>query len=69
VTEVACWAHVRRYFYDIHISSNAPIAGEALQWIGQLFDVERTARIACQTATASSSKRGTPPYRRSCSVP
>ena len=69
VTEVACWAHVRRYFYDIHISSNAPIAREALQWIGQLFDVERTARIACQTATAGSSKRGTPPYRRSRSVP
>ena len=43
VTEVACWAHVRRYFYDINLSSNAPIAGEALQWIGQLFDVERTA--------------------------
>ncbi len=42
VTEVACWAHVRRYFYDIHVTSNAPIAGEALQRIGQLFDVERT---------------------------
>jgi nucleoside-diphosphate-sugar epimerase len=35
-------AGVRRYFYDIHVSSNAPIAGEALQQIGQLFDVERT---------------------------
>ncbi len=43
VTEVACWAHVRRYFYDIHVASNAPIAGEALQRIGQLFDVERAA--------------------------
>jgi transposase len=41
VTEVACWAHVRRYFYDIHVETNAPIAGEALQRIGQLFDVER----------------------------
>src|SRR5204863_212076 len=43
VTEVACWAHVRRYFYDIHVASNAPIADEALQRIGLLFDVERTA--------------------------
>jgi hypothetical protein len=43
VTEVACWAHVRRYFYDIHVTTNAPIAGEALQRIGNLFDVERTA--------------------------
>lgn len=42
VTEVACWSHVRRNFYDIHISNNAPIAGEALQRIGQLFAVERT---------------------------
>lgn len=43
VTEVACWSHVRRYFYDLHVATNAPIAGEALQRIGQLFDVERTA--------------------------
>jgi transposase len=43
VTEVACWAHVRRQFYDIHVASNAPIAGEALQRIGQLFDIERAA--------------------------
>ena len=43
VTEVACWAHVRRYFYDIHAETNASIAGEALQRIGQLFDVERAA--------------------------
>jgi transposase len=43
VTEVACWAHVRRNFYDIHVATNAPIAGEALQRIGHLFDVERAA--------------------------
>lgn len=42
ITEVACWAHVRRHFYDVHVATNAPIAGEALQRIGQLFDVERT---------------------------
>jgi transposase len=43
VTEVACWAHVRRNFYDIHVANGAPIATEALQRIGQLFDVERAA--------------------------
>jgi transposase len=43
VTEVACWAHVRRKFYDIHVATNAPIAGEALARIGQLFDIERAA--------------------------
>jgi hypothetical protein len=41
VTEVACWAHARRNFFDIHAANKAPIAGEALQRIGQLFDVER----------------------------
>ena len=44
--EAACgrYAGARsRYFYDIHVTTNAPIAGEALQRIGQLFDVERTA--------------------------
>src|SRR5437016_11424845 len=24
VSEVACWAHVRRNFYDIHVATNAP---------------------------------------------
>jgi transposase len=43
VTEVACWAHVRRKFYDIHVATNAPIAGDALARIGQLFDIERAA--------------------------
>jgi transposase len=43
VTEVACWAHVRRKFYDIHVATSAPIAGDALVRIGQLFDIERAA--------------------------
>jgi transposase len=34
---------LRRNFYDIHVTSNAPIARVALQRIGQLFDVERAA--------------------------
>ena len=43
MTEVACWAHVRRKFYDIHVATSAPIAGDALARIGQLFDIERAA--------------------------
>ena len=41
VTEVACWAHVRRKFFDEHKSHGSPIAGEALAKIGELFDIER----------------------------
>jgi transposase len=57
VTEVACWAHVRRNFYDIHVATNAPIAGEALERIGQLFDIERAAmgRPAAQRQLARQS--------------
>jgi transposase len=41
VAEVACWAHVRRYFFDEWKSSGSPIAKEALERIGALFDIER----------------------------
>jgi transposase len=41
VTEVACWAHVRRKFFDEYKSNGSPIAKEALAKIGELFDIER----------------------------
>lgn len=41
ITEVACWAHVRRYFFDVHHQNGSPIAKEALDKIGALFDIER----------------------------
>jgi len=42
--EVACWAHVRRKFFDIHAANGAPLAREALERIGVLYGVEREAR-------------------------
>jgi hypothetical protein len=42
VIEVACWAHVRRKFFDLHKANGSPIAREALDRIGALFDIERT---------------------------
>ena len=41
VTEVACWAHARRKFFDVHHSNGSPIAKEALGKIGELFEIER----------------------------
>ena len=41
VTEVACWAHVRRKFFDEYKSNSSPIAKEALAKIGELFEIER----------------------------
>jgi transposase len=42
LTEAACWAHVRRKFFDVHAANASPIAKEALDRIGQLYGVEET---------------------------
>ncbi len=42
VVEAACWAHVRRKFFDVHAATASPIAKEALDRIGQLYAVEQT---------------------------
>ena len=41
VTEVACWAHARRKFFDVHAANGSPIAKQALDKIGALFAIER----------------------------
>jgi len=44
IQEAACWAHVRRKFYDIHVANDSPIAAEALDRIGQLYGIESEIR-------------------------
>lgn len=39
--EAACWAHLRRDFHDLWVSAKSPIAREALDRIGALYDIER----------------------------
>ena len=41
ITEISCWSHARRLFFDVHDSSGSPIATEAMDKIGALFDIER----------------------------
>ena len=41
ITEAACWAHVRRKFFDVHAATGSPIAQEALNRIGDLYGVEK----------------------------
>jgi hypothetical protein len=43
VTEAACWAHVRRKFFDEH-EAGSPLAKEALDRIGALYDIEACIR-------------------------
>jgi transposase len=40
VTEAACWAHVRRKFFDVHAATASPVAKEALDRIGTLYAIE-----------------------------
>jgi len=42
IAEAGCWAHVRRKFFDVHAAIASPIAKEALDRIGELYEVERT---------------------------
>jgi len=44
IKEAACWAHVRRKFYDIHMALASPIAAEALDRIGRLYQIEDEVR-------------------------
>jgi len=44
VHEVACWAHVRRKFYELHKAHASPLAAEMLQRIGVLYALEAEKR-------------------------
>jgi transposase len=44
IQEAACWAHVRRKFYDIQVAHASPIAAEALDRIGRLYAIEADVR-------------------------
>jgi transposase len=44
IQEAACWAHVRRKFYEIHLAHQSPIAAEALEKIAMLYEIESEVR-------------------------
>jgi transposase len=44
IYEVACWAHARRKFHDIHAIHASPIATQALARIGALYRIEEEVR-------------------------
>ena len=41
IQEVACWAHVRRKFYDIEVAHKSAVAREALERIAALYGIEK----------------------------
>ncbi|UOD29979.1 IS66 family transposase [Massilia violaceinigra] len=40
-TELACLAHIRRKFFDVHAASKSPVAEQALQRIARLYAIEQ----------------------------
>ena len=44
ITELACWAHARRKFFDAWKASDSPLAHEAVQRIGELYHIEAKLR-------------------------
>ena len=44
IYEVACWAHARRKFHEIHVLHASPTTTEALNRIGSLYGIEEEVR-------------------------
>jgi hypothetical protein len=44
IEQAACWAHVRRKFYDLEQAHASPVAREALVRIGALYGIEEQIR-------------------------
>ena len=44
IQEAACWAHVRRKFYDLEVAHKSPVATEALERIAALYAIEKEIR-------------------------
>ena len=44
VIELACLAHARRKFFDLHQANGSPLAAEALRRIGELYAIEDAAK-------------------------
>ena len=60
ITEVACWAHCRRKFFDVWEATKSPVAKEALDRIAAVYAIEDMARFA-PTAERVEHRRETAP--------
>jgi transposase len=64
VTEVACWAHARRKFYDAQ-DSDAERSAQMLALVGQLYQIERESKeLTCALRLAVRQERSVPVLAR-----
>ena len=54
-TEIGCMAHARRKFFDLSVANKSQIAAQAVEYIGQLYEVER--RVQSLTAAEREAQR------------
>ena len=64
IQEAACWAHVRRKFFDLQQAHASPVASEALERIAALYAIEREIRGRPAGRAATSSQRACPTVAR-----
>ncbi|WP_245153833.1 IS66 family transposase [Allopusillimonas ginsengisoli] len=41
ITEIGCMAHARRKFFDLHVANQSQLAKHAVNYIGELYGIER----------------------------
>ena len=56
----ACWAHVRRKFYEVHEATGSPRAAEALRRIAELYVIEAAIRGQAADARRAARRRSLP---------
>ena len=44
ITEIGCMAHARRKFYDLHKANKSELAAQALEYIGQMYQIQRAVK-------------------------
>ena len=61
VTEVGCMAHARRKFFDLFENNKSPMAKQAMEFIGQLYEIEREVKeLSCEERLAIRQTRSKP---------
>jgi transposase len=64
IQPAACWAHVRRHFYDLEQAHASPVAHEALERIGALYGIEDRSAASLRASAAPCAKHN----RSRCSM-
>src|SRR5262249_17524895 len=61
IQEAACWAHVRRKFYDIEVAHKSAVARESLERNAGLYPFTKTIPPPCPEEPLAAAKQRNPP--------